>query len=76
VRASLGNDPALQAPAIASIPTLLAYASSNPLNFTWPENTDLLNEVLSTMIQQVITDKASTADAIAAAEKDYNSRRQ
>jgi ABC-type glycerol-3-phosphate transport system substrate-binding protein len=76
VRASLGNDPALQAPAIASIPTLLAYASSNPLNFTWPENTDLLNEVLSTMIQQVITDKASAADAIAAAEKDYNSRRQ
>jgi ABC-type glycerol-3-phosphate transport system substrate-binding protein len=76
VRASLASDAALQAPAIASVPTLLNYASTNPLNFTWPENTDLLNEVLSTMIQQVITDKMSPADAIAAAEKDYNSRRQ
>ena len=37
------------------IPTLLQYAGSNPLNFTWPENTDLLNEVLSEMIQKAIT---------------------
>lgn len=76
VRASLSGDAALQAPAIASVPTLLNYASSNPLAFNWPENTDLLNEVLSTMIQQVITDKMAPAEAIAAAEKDYNSRRQ
>ena len=76
VRTSLANDPALQAPAIASVPTLLSYAGSNPLDFTWPENADLLNEVLSTMILQVVTDKASAADAIAAAEEDYNSRRQ
>ena len=76
VRTSLANDPALQKPAIASVPTLLAYAGSNPLDFTWPENSDLLNEVMSTMILQVVTDKASPADAIAAAEEDYNSRRQ
>ncbi len=76
VRTSLAEDPALQAPAIASVPTLLGYVGSNPLTFTWPENTDLLNEVLSTMILEVVTGRASAADAIATAEADYNARRQ
>lgn len=75
VRTSLANDPALQAPGITSTSMLLDYAGSNPLDFTWPENADLLNEVLSTMILEVLTDRSSPADAIAAAEADYNSRR-
>jgi ABC-type glycerol-3-phosphate transport system substrate-binding protein len=76
MRASLANDPVLQTAGITSIPALLNYAASNPLNFAWPADTNLLNEVLSTMIQQVITGKMSNADAIAAAEQDYNSRKQ
>ena len=76
VRTSLAKDPALQKPGIVSVPKLLDYAGSNPLDFTWPENSSLLNEVLSTMILQVVTDKAAAADAIAEAEEDYNSRRQ
>lgn len=75
VRTSLADDAALQAPAIASVPALLGYVESNPLAFTWPENTDLLNEVLSTMILEVVTGRQSPAEAIATAETDYNARR-
>ena len=76
VRASLAEDPELETPAIAHVPTLLNYAASNPLTFTWPENTDLLNEVLSEMIQSVATDRMSAEDAIATAVEAYDLRRQ
>ncbi len=76
MRAGLASDPELDAPAIAHVPTLLSYAGSNPLNFTWPENTDLLNEVLSEMIQNAITGQMSPEDAVAAAVTAYDSRRQ
>ena len=76
VRTSLAADPDLDKPAIASIPTLLKYAGGNPLSFTWPENTDLLNEVLSEMIQKAITGQMAPADAVAEAVTAYDSRRQ
>ena len=42
------------------------------LDFNWPENSELLNDVLSRMIGEVLTGKASIPDAIAHAEKAYN----
>jgi ABC-type glycerol-3-phosphate transport system substrate-binding protein len=76
MRASLASDADLDVPAIAHVPTLLSYAGSNPLVVTWPENTDLLNEVLSEMIQKAITGQTSPEDAVAAAVAAYDSRRQ
>lgn len=75
VRVSLANDAALQTPSVTSVPALLSYINDNPLDFSWPENTDLLNEVLSTMILQVVTGRETAEAAIAAAEDDYDSRR-
>ena len=76
MRASLGEDPALQTPETAYMAALLSYAAKNPLNFTWPANSDLLNEVLSQMIERTVTGQMTAADAVAAAEKSYDSRRQ
>lgn len=41
-------------------------------DFNWPENSELLNDVLSRMIAEVLTDKATVADAISNAERAYN----
>jgi hypothetical protein len=45
------------------------------LNFNWPENSQLLNDALSRMVAEVLTGKASIADAIKNAEQAYNSQR-
>jgi ABC-type glycerol-3-phosphate transport system substrate-binding protein len=76
MRASVSSDPAFQTPDNAYVSTLLNYAAKNPLNFAWPDNTDLLNEVLSQMIERTLTGQMPVAEAVAAAEKSYNSRRQ
>jgi len=76
MRASVTSDAAFQTPENAYMATLLAYAASNPLKFAWPDNTDLLNEVLSQMIERTVTGQMPAAEAVVAAEESYNSRRQ
>ena len=76
MRVSLGADPAFLAPESAYMGRLVKYAGSNPLDFTWPANTDLLNEVLSQMIERVVTGHASAEDAAKAAAQSYDLRRQ
>lgn len=76
MRASLAGDPAFQAPDSAYMGRLIKYAGDNPLKFEWPANTDLLNEVLSQMIEKVATGQASAEDAAKAAAQSYDSRRQ
>jgi ABC-type glycerol-3-phosphate transport system substrate-binding protein len=75
MRASVGKNAALQKPETAYVGGLLEYASANPLEFNWPEKTELLNEVLSQMIERTVTGQMSAADAAKAANESYNSRR-
>jgi multiple sugar transport system substrate-binding protein len=65
MRASVTGDAAFQTPENAYMSTLLNYAASNPLKFVWPDNTDLLNEVLSQMIERVVTGQMPAAEAAA-----------
>jgi len=53
------------------LPAILEYAAQNPLRFTWPENSDALNDVLSQMVQQVITGAMTPAEATVWGENAY-----
>ena len=48
----------------------------NPQNFTWPENSDSLNDAIGKMTQQVIANRMSIREAIAFGEKTYNELRR
>ena len=61
-------------PAIAKSPHIgwaLEYAAQNPLKFNWPDNPDFLNATLARAVEQVVSNKATPAEALAAAEKAY-----
>jgi len=58
------------------LPDAVEYVARNPLKFTWPENSDALNDALGRMSQQVIANRMSIRDAIAFGEKTYNELRR
>jgi ABC-type glycerol-3-phosphate transport system substrate-binding protein len=58
------------------LPAILEYAAANPLRFTWPENSDALNDVLSQMVQQVITGEMTPAEATVWGEEAYEQLRR
>jgi len=58
------------------LPEVVEYVARNPLNFTWPENTDALNEAILKMAQQAISNRLSIKDAIVFGEKTYNDLRR
>jgi multiple sugar transport system substrate-binding protein len=69
----VADDPMFDSPKFVHIKRAFDAINRGTLNFDWPENTELLNVVLSNMVAAVVSDKMSIPDAIAAAEKDYNS---
>jgi len=54
----------------------LDYVARYPLDFTWPENADALNEALGRMAQQVVGNRMPIPEAIAAGERAYNDLRR
>lgn len=75
---SVANDPDFASGLNAQfrLPETVDYVAKNPLNFTWPENSDALNEAIGKMTQQVVTNRMSIRDAIAFGEKTYNELRR
>ena len=69
----VADDPMFDSPKFMHIKRAFDAINRGTLAFDWPENTELLNVVLSNMVAAVVSDKMSIPDAIAAAEKDYNS---
>ena len=57
------------------LPEVIEYVSRNPLNLDWPENSDVLNDAIGRMAQQVVTGKMSPKDALKFGEKTYNELR-
>lgn len=49
----------------------LDYAAQQPLKFNWPQNPDFLNATLAKAVEQVVSQKATPQEALAAAEKAY-----
>jgi len=72
VRKSLGDHPSFNTPATAHIKPALKYLLDNPLKLKWPENTDAVNDALRHAIINVLTNKMSSKEALAEAEKNYN----
>lgn len=70
------GDPMLDKPQFLHIKRAFDAIDHGVLTFDWPENTELLNVVISNMVASVVAEKASITDAIATAEKDYNASRQ
>jgi ABC-type glycerol-3-phosphate transport system substrate-binding protein len=70
------GDPMFDGPEYAHIKRAFEAIDRGILEFDWPENTELLNVVLSNMVATVVTDKAPIAEAIAAAEEEYNASRE
>jgi multiple sugar transport system substrate-binding protein len=75
---SVGRDPEFATGVNAQfrLPEVIDYVSRYPLDFTWPENADALNEALGGMAQQVIGNRQPVPQAIAAAERAYNDLRR
>lgn len=75
---SVANDPEFASGRNAQfrLPEVVDYVAKNPLNFTWPENSDALNEAIGKMAQQVISNRLPIKDAIAFGEKTYNDLRR
>ena len=75
---SVANDPAFASGLNAQfrLPAVVEYVARNPLNFTWPENSDSLNDAIGKMTQQVIANRMSIREAIAFGEKTYNELRR
>ena len=75
---SVANDPdfAKGLNAQFRLPETVDYVAKNPLNFTWPENSDALNEAIVKMTQQVVTNRMPIREAIAFGEKTYNELRR
>lgn len=48
------------------------YAAKHPLNFSFPENTEMLYDVWARMFGQVLTGKMSAKEGLAWAETEYN----
>ena len=69
----VASDPMFDSPEFEHIKRAFDAINRGTLAFDWPENTELLNVVLSHMVAAVVSDKMPIPDAIAAAEKDYNS---
>ena len=72
VRSSVAQDPALADR--GHIQWALAYANEAPLEFEWPENYFALYTTLAEMVSEVISDRMTIDEAIAAAEESYDSR--
>lgn len=74
VRRSSLKDPWFQSPQAANIDWAVNYAAAHPLDFKFPENTDTLYDVWAKMFGQVVTNKMTPAQALKAAESEYNRR--
>jgi ABC-type glycerol-3-phosphate transport system substrate-binding protein len=72
VRSSVAQDPALADR--GHIRWALDYAGQAPLEFDWPENYFALYATLAEMVSEVISERMTIDEAIAAAEKSYDSR--
>jgi len=68
-RRSVANNPAMDKQ--SHIRWALDYAAQSPFKFNWPENTDFLNATLANAVQEVLTNKATPENALAAVEKAY-----
>lgn len=72
MRKSLGNDPSFETKKTAHIESTLEYMATNPLQFEWPENTDVIQDALGHAIVSVLSEEKTIEEALMDAERDYN----
>jgi multiple sugar transport system substrate-binding protein len=75
MRVSVTKNQVLQGDDKAFLREAIAYAQQKPLDIVWPENTDILFNVVSSALEDIILDKQKPEDALAAAVANYNSNR-
>ena len=71
IRKSVTTDPAFDKPELSHVASALAYMSSNPLDFTWPESTDVLQDTLGNAITAALSGSKSPEEALKEAETNY-----
>ena len=76
MRVSLGDDPSFDNPLAAHIKPTLQYMADNPLDFSWPESTDALQDALGHAITAVLSDEMTPEEALIQAEVNYNNMRK
>lgn len=74
-RRQVASSPEFSGPDFDHLKRAFDAIDRGTLNFHWPENSQLLNDVLSRMVAEVITGKSSIPDAMKNAEQAYNSQR-
>lgn len=72
VRRSALDDPFFATAFAENIRWAVDYAAKYPMDFEFPENTELLYDIWAKMFGQVLTGRMAPREALVAAEADYN----
>jgi ABC-type glycerol-3-phosphate transport system substrate-binding protein len=75
MRASVADAPIFAASTHAFLKTAILYAKQNQLTIKRPENADVMFDVLARALGAVVQKKMDPKTALAAAAKDYDSKR-